>query len=108
MAENGWDLSEDEEPPEASEEVVNLCLMAIEDASTSKDISTTNQEVSSSSPTLVDIPFLKLSSLNLLNMEKGELIKLLVEVNTRYDYLDQLFLTTWSEKEKLEDIGLRS
>ncbi|XP_063935386.1 uncharacterized protein LOC135147042 [Daucus carota subsp. sativus] len=104
VAENGWDLSEDEESPEASEEVVNLCLMAIEDASTSTDISTTNQEVSSSSPTLVDIPFLKLSSLNLLNMEKGELIKLLVEVNTRYDYLDQLFLTTWSEKEKLEDI----
>ncbi|XP_063941233.1 uncharacterized protein LOC135149438 [Daucus carota subsp. sativus] len=104
VAENGWDLSEDEDSPEASEEVVNLCLMAIEDASTSTDISTTNQEVSSSSPTLVDIPFLKLSSLNLLNMEKGELIKLLVEVNTRYDYLDQLFLTTWSEKEKLEDI----
>ncbi|XP_063942736.1 uncharacterized protein LOC135150383 [Daucus carota subsp. sativus] len=73
VAENGWDLSEDEESSEASEEVVNLCLMAIEDASTSTDISTTNQE-------------------------------LLVEANTRYDYLDQLFLTTWSEKEKLEDI----
>ncbi|XP_063948083.1 uncharacterized protein LOC135152179 [Daucus carota subsp. sativus] len=103
VAENGWDLSEDEEPPEASEEVVNLCLMAIEDA-TSTDPSTTNQEVSISAPTLVDIPLLKLSSLNLLNMEKDELIKLLVEINTRYDYLDQLFLSTWSEKEKLEDV----
>ncbi|XP_063942630.1 uncharacterized protein LOC135150298 [Daucus carota subsp. sativus] len=104
VAENGWDLSEDEEPPEASEEVVNLCLMAIEDASTSTDPSNTNQEVSIYSPTLVDIPLLKLSSLNLSKMEKDELIKVLVEMNTRYDYLDQLFLSTWSEKEKLEDL----
>ena len=37
-------------------------------------------------------------------MEKDELIKVLVEMNTRYDYLDQLFLSTWSEKEKLEDL----
>ncbi|XP_063938069.1 uncharacterized protein LOC135147938 [Daucus carota subsp. sativus] len=104
VAENGWDLSEDEESPETSEEVVNLCLMAIEDASTSTDPSTTNQEVSISSPTLVDIPLIKLSSLNLSKMEKDELIKVLVEMNTRYDYLDQLFLSTWSEKEKLEDL----
>ncbi|XP_074337291.1 uncharacterized protein LOC141674486 [Apium graveolens] len=45
VAENGWDLSEDEEAPEASEEIMNLCLMAIGDASTSKEISTSNQEV---------------------------------------------------------------
>ncbi|XP_074351403.1 uncharacterized protein LOC141690510 [Apium graveolens] len=45
VAENGWDLSEDEEAPEASEEIVNLYLMAIEDASTLKEISTSNQEV---------------------------------------------------------------
>ncbi|XP_063938003.1 uncharacterized protein LOC135147896 [Daucus carota subsp. sativus] len=104
VAKNGWDLSEDEEPPETSEEVVNLCLMEIEDASTSTDPSTTNQEVSISLPTLVDIPPLKLSNLNLSKMEKDELIKVLVEMNTRYDYLDQLFLSTWSEKEKLEDL----
>ncbi|XP_063945976.1 uncharacterized protein LOC108203293 [Daucus carota subsp. sativus] len=45
VAENGWDLSEDEEASEASEEIVNLCLMASDNASTSSDDSTTNQEV---------------------------------------------------------------
>nr|XP_017217213.1 PREDICTED: uncharacterized protein LOC108194785 [Daucus carota subsp. sativus]XP_017246620.1 PREDICTED: uncharacterized protein LOC108218215 [Daucus carota subsp. sativus] len=44
VAENGWDLSEDEEASEASEEMVNLCLMASDDASTSTEDSTTNQE----------------------------------------------------------------
>ena len=44
VAENGWDLSEDEEAPEASEEVVNLCLMALGDDTTSTEISTSNQE----------------------------------------------------------------
>nr|XP_017227646.1 PREDICTED: uncharacterized protein LOC108203320 [Daucus carota subsp. sativus] len=47
VAENGWDLSEDEETSEATEEVVNLCLMALEDDSSSSDISTSNDESNS-------------------------------------------------------------
>ncbi|WOH04342.1 hypothetical protein DCAR_0623751 [Daucus carota subsp. sativus] len=49
VAENGWDLSEDEEISETNEEVVNLCLMALEDDSSSSDVSTSNDEVSSRS-----------------------------------------------------------
>ncbi|KAL8093193.1 hypothetical protein AgCh_035182 [Apium graveolens] len=49
VAENGWDLSEDEEAPEASEEVVNLCLMALGDETASMEVSTTNQEIQNES-----------------------------------------------------------
>ncbi|KAL8126052.1 hypothetical protein AgCh_013368, partial [Apium graveolens] len=45
MAENGWDLSEDEEALEASEEVVNLCLMALGEETTSRKVSSTNEEI---------------------------------------------------------------
>ncbi|KAL8120256.1 hypothetical protein AgCh_017419 [Apium graveolens] len=44
VAKNGWDLSEDEEAPKSSEEVVNL-LMALGDETTSKEIFSSNQEI---------------------------------------------------------------
>nr|XP_017239461.1 PREDICTED: putative histone-lysine N-methyltransferase 1 [Daucus carota subsp. sativus] len=103
VAENGWDLSEDEEASEASEEIVNLCLMASDNASTSSDDSTTNQEVSGPSRVLENMHLFIDSSLNLLDMSKSDLIDLLVHINSRYCDTNQRFLATWSEHEKLKD-----
>ncbi|XP_063945947.1 uncharacterized protein LOC135151428 [Daucus carota subsp. sativus] len=102
VAENGWDLSEDEEASEASEEMVNLCLMASDDASTSTEDSTTNQEVSGPSRILDNMHLFIDSSLNLLDMTKSDLIDLLVHINSRYCDADQRFLSIWSEHEKLK------
>ncbi|XP_063941293.1 uncharacterized protein LOC135149496 [Daucus carota subsp. sativus] len=103
VAENGWDLSEDEEASEASEEMVNLCLMASDDASTSTEDSTTNQEVSGPSRILDNMHLFIDSSLNLLDMSKSDLIDLLVHINNKYCDADQRFLSIWSEHEKLKN-----
>ncbi|XP_063941304.1 uncharacterized protein LOC135149506 [Daucus carota subsp. sativus] len=106
VAENGMDLSEDEEVSEASEEVVNLCLMASDDASTSTDDSSTNQEVGGPSRVLDNMHLFIDSSLNLLDMSKSDLIDLLVHINSRYCDADQRFLSIWSEHEKLKNSSI--
>ena len=97
MAENGWDLSEDEETSEATEEVVNLCLMALEDDSSSSDISTSNDEVSSRTKLLHNMHLFNDSSLNLLDMSKSDLIDLLVEMNERNNSVNQHTLSRINE-----------
>ena len=97
VAENGWDLSEDEETSEATEEVVNLCLMALEDDSSSSDISTSNDEVSSRTKLLHNMHLFNDSSLNLLDMSKSDLIDLLVEMNERNNSVNQHTLSRISE-----------
>ncbi|XP_063948178.1 uncharacterized protein LOC135152254 [Daucus carota subsp. sativus] len=97
VAENGWDLSEDEETSEATEEVVNLCLMALEDDSSSSDISTSNDEVSSRTKLLHNMHLFNESSLNLLDMSKSDLIDLLVEMNERNNSVNQHTLSRISE-----------
>ncbi|XP_063942806.1 uncharacterized protein LOC135150437 [Daucus carota subsp. sativus] len=101
VAENGWDLSEDEESSEANEEVVNLCLNALEDEASSTDVSTSNQEVRISSMSLHNQQLLNLSDLNLLDICKNDLIDLLMEMSRQNN---QRFLTLWSEKEKIDDL----
>ena len=104
VAENGWDLSEDEDAPEASEEVVNLCLMATGDESTSTEVSTTNQEVSSASNFSFNAFQLNESNLNLVDMPKADLVELVVGIHSRYKDLDKRLHLLWSEKMKLEEM----
>jgi hypothetical protein len=102
VAENGWDLSEDEEAPEASEEVVNLCLMAIGDDVASTQGSTSNQEVSLNY--ISNKLHLDESNLNLVDMSKYDLIELVVGINNKYEDADRKRRLLWSEKMKLEEI----
>ncbi|XP_063936111.1 uncharacterized protein LOC135147189 [Daucus carota subsp. sativus] len=73
VAENGWDLSEDEEISETNEEVVNLCLMALEDDSSSSDVFTSNDENKTQEE--------ELSRIKDLNLKNEEEISSLCEQN---------------------------
>ena len=88
MAENGWDLSEDEEAPEASEEVVNL-LMALGDETTSKEIFSSNQEVTSNYISIKSL--LYESNVSLIDMNKHNLIELVVSYKNKYKDVEQSF-----------------
>ena len=105
VAENGWDLSEDEEISETNEEVVNLCLMALEDDSSSSDVSTSNDEVSSRSKVLHNLHLFSESSLHLLDLSKSDLIDLVVEINKISSSANQRTLSLWSEKENIEKLN---
>ncbi|KAL8135018.1 hypothetical protein AgCh_009883 [Apium graveolens] len=102
VAENGWDLSEDEEAPEASEEVVNLCLMALREENTSREVSSTNEDVTSNYVSLKSL--LDESNLSLMDMNKHDLIGLVVEYKNKYKYVDQRLHLVWLEKMKIEEI----
>ncbi|KAL8134595.1 hypothetical protein AgCh_009571 [Apium graveolens] len=102
VAENGWDLSEDEETPEASEEVVNLCLMALGDETTSTEISSSNQEVTFNYVSIKSL--LDESNLSLIDMNKHDLIELVVSYKNKYKDVEQRFHLLWSEKIKIEEI----
>ena len=104
VAENGWDLSEDEESSETNDEVVNLCLNALDDEATSTEASTSNQEVSTSPMLLHNQELFSLSNLNLVDMCKSDLIELLLELGRQNNDVSQRFLTMWSEKEKIDDL----
>ncbi|KAL8105311.1 hypothetical protein AgCh_029194 [Apium graveolens] len=102
VAENSWDLSEDEEAPEASEEVVNLCLMALGEETTSREVSSTNEVVTSNYVSIKSL--LDESNLSLLDMNKHDLIGLVVEYKSKYKDVDQRLHLVWSEKMKIEEI----
>nr|XP_017228692.1 PREDICTED: spindle pole body component 110-like [Daucus carota subsp. sativus] len=103
VAENGWDLSEDEETSEASEEIVNLCLMASDDASTSSEDFSIDQEVCGPSRVLNYLHLFNVSNLSLLDMSKDDLMALVMELNRQLCDVNQRFLTLWSEHEKLKN-----
>lgn len=76
LAENGWDLSEDEVEPEVTDEMVNLCLMELNDASTSEEqTSSSIQQVTSSYNILLDLHITDSEIIQIMELSYTELKK---------------------------------
>lgn len=100
VAENGWDLSEDEEAPEETEEIVNLCLMARSDESTPMEKSTTNHEVTRDSTSNLNVAScssdnlnVHLSSVDYSSLDSSELIHLVNSLKSSLDDMNCKFAT---------------
>ena len=79
--------------------------MALEDDSSSSDVSISNDEVSSRTKVLHNMHLFSDSSLNLLYMSKSDLIDLVVEINRISTSANQHTLSLWSEKENIENLN---
>ncbi|XP_074323861.1 uncharacterized protein LOC141660773 [Apium graveolens] len=105
VAESGWDLSEDEDTPEQSKEIVNLCLMALDDEKAPTKASTSIQEVTSKTLS-ISSNNVSLSIVDHFVMDISELRNLVNHLKIGYDELNGSYVKTKSEKDNLQDLCL--